>query len=142
MLYSQEQDERIVEDPQLFREFLDQQIEANPELFPPEIRRGHRMKDLDTSRKTGWKLRRIDCRDDRSYLVRPSLLDAGSDRMHRGRAGPHFLRKFAVPARAVTEVFGRNPMDLASPGALAGAIPPGGDHRQGPRMVATPPGRR
>ncbi|MBV8268183.1 MAG: hypothetical protein JO252_17800 [Planctomycetaceae bacterium] len=75
--YSQEQDERIVEDPQLFREFLDQQIEANPKLFPPEIRRGHRMKDLDTSRKTGWRLRRIDRRDDRSYLVRPSFLMPG-----------------------------------------------------------------
>ena len=47
----QEQDERIVENPQLFRELLDQQIEANPELFPPEIQRGHRMKDLDTSAK-------------------------------------------------------------------------------------------
>ena len=72
--YSQEQDERIVEDPQLFREFLDQQIEANPELFPPEIQRGYRMKDIYTSRKTGWRLRRIDLRNDQSYLVRPSFL--------------------------------------------------------------------
>ena len=71
---SQEQYERIVDDPQLFREFLDQQIEANPELFPPEIQRGYRMKDLYTSRKTGWRLRRIDLRDDQSYLVRPSFL--------------------------------------------------------------------
>ena len=71
---SQEQSERIVEDRQLFREFLDQQIEANPELVPPEIQRGYRMKDLDTARKTGWRLRRIDLRDDPSYLVRPSFV--------------------------------------------------------------------
>ena len=32
------------------------------------------MKDLDTSRETGWRLRRIDLRDDQSYLVRPSFL--------------------------------------------------------------------
>jgi len=71
---SQEQDEQFVEDPPLFREFLDQQIEADPELFRPEIQRGYRMKDLDTSRKTGWRLRRIDLRDDQSYPVRPSFL--------------------------------------------------------------------
>src|SRR3954466_13181765 len=71
---SQEQYQRIVDDPALFREFLDRQIEAAPELFPPEIRRGYRMKDTYTSRKTGWKLRRIDTRDDQSYLIRPSFL--------------------------------------------------------------------
>ena len=66
---SQEQYERIVEDPVRFRGFLDRQIEATPELFPPEIRQGYRMKDLYTSRKTGWKLRRIDLRNDESYSV-------------------------------------------------------------------------
>jgi hypothetical protein len=71
---SQEQYERIVDDPVLFREFLDQQIEATPELFPPEIRRGYRMKDAYTSRKSGWKIRRIDLRNDESYSIRPSFL--------------------------------------------------------------------
>ena len=71
---SQQQYERIVEDPHDFREFLDRQIEATPELFPPEIRRGYRMKDIYTSGKTGWRLRRIDLRNGQSYLVRPSFL--------------------------------------------------------------------
>jgi hypothetical protein len=71
---SQEPYERIVDDPVLFREFLDQQIEATPELFPPEIRRGYRMKDTYTSRKTGWRLRRIDLRNGQSYSVCPSFL--------------------------------------------------------------------
>jgi hypothetical protein len=71
---SQEQYERIVDAPEQFRAFLDRQIEATPELFPPEIRQGYRMKDLYTSRKTGWRLRRIDLRNDESYLVRPSFL--------------------------------------------------------------------
>ena len=71
---SPEQYEPFVEDPQQFRQFLDQQIDAHPELFPPEIRRGYRMKDLYTSRKTGWRLRRIDLRNGQSYLVRPSFL--------------------------------------------------------------------
>ena len=71
---SQEQYERIIDDPVLFREFLDRQIKATPELFPPGIRRGYRMKDTYTSRKTGWKLRRIDLRNDQSYSVRPCFL--------------------------------------------------------------------
>ena len=71
---SQEHYERIVEDPVLFREFLDRQIQATPELFLPEIRRGYRMKDISTSRKTGWRLRRIDLRNDESYSIRPSFL--------------------------------------------------------------------
>src|SRR5437660_11961857 len=71
---SQQEYERIVDDPVRFREFLDRQIDATPELFPPEIDRGYRMKDTYTSRKTGWKLRRIDLRNDESYSIRPSVL--------------------------------------------------------------------
>ena len=71
---SQQEYERIVDEPARFREFLDRLIEATPELFPPEIRKGYRMKDIYTSRKTGFRLRRIDLRDDQSYLIHPSFL--------------------------------------------------------------------
>ena len=71
---SQPQYEQVVDDPEAFRRLLDQQIEATPELFPPEICRGYRMKDVYTSRKTGWKLRRIELRNLQCYLVRPSFL--------------------------------------------------------------------
>jgi len=71
---SQQQYEEIVDDPEQFRRLLDQQVEATPELFPPEIRRGYRMKDVYRSRKTGWKLRRIELRNLQCYLVRPSFL--------------------------------------------------------------------
>jgi hypothetical protein len=71
---SQQEYERVIDDPEAFRGLLDRQIQATPDLFPPEIRRGYRMKDLYHSRKTGCKLRRIELRDDRCYLVRPSFL--------------------------------------------------------------------
>jgi hypothetical protein len=71
---SQRQYERAVDDPERFRKLLDRQIEATPELFPPEIRRGYRMKDTYISRKTGWVLRRIGLRNLRCYLVRPCFL--------------------------------------------------------------------
>jgi hypothetical protein len=71
---SEQEYERVVDDPESFRSLLDRQIEATPDLFPPEIRRGYRMKDVYRSRKTGWKLRRIELRNLRCYLVRPSFL--------------------------------------------------------------------
>ena len=71
---SQQQYEQVVDDPEAFRRLLDQQIQATPELFPPEIRRGYRMKDVYTSRKTGWKLRRLELRNLQCCLVRPSFL--------------------------------------------------------------------
>jgi hypothetical protein len=66
--------ERVVGDPAEFRKLLDRQIEATPQLFPPEIGRGYRMKDVYPSRKTGCKLRRIELRDHQCYLVRPSFV--------------------------------------------------------------------
>jgi hypothetical protein len=71
---SQQEYERVVDDPEAFRGLLEQQIEATPDLFPPEIRRGYRMKDVYRSRKTGCKLRRIELRNLQCYLVRPSFL--------------------------------------------------------------------
>ena len=71
---SQQEYERVVGDPEAFRRLLEQQIEATPDLFPPEIRRGYRMKDLYRSRKTGCKLRRIELRNLQCSLVRPSFL--------------------------------------------------------------------
>ncbi len=71
---SPEEYQRVVDDPERVRRFLDRHIRATPELFPAEIRRGYRMKDLDRSRKTGGELRRIELRNLQCYLVRPSSL--------------------------------------------------------------------
>ncbi len=61
-------------DPEEFRTLLDRHIKTTPELFPPGIDRGYRMKDVYTARKIGCKLRRIELRDRDCYLVRPSFL--------------------------------------------------------------------
>ena len=71
---SQPEYERAADDPEEFRKLLDQRIEDMPELFPPEIGRGYRMKDTYPSCKTGHKLRRIELRNRQCYLVRPSFL--------------------------------------------------------------------
>jgi hypothetical protein len=71
---SHEEYQQVVGDPERFRNFLDRHIKATPELFPAEIRRGYRMKDIYRSRKTGCQLRRIELRNLRCFLVRPSFL--------------------------------------------------------------------
>ncbi len=58
-----------MDDPERYREFLDRLIATSPELFPPEIGRGYRMKDTYRSRKTGWRLRRIELRDGEKYCM-------------------------------------------------------------------------
>jgi len=71
---SQREYERVVGDPEEFRKLLDRQIQDTPELFPAEIDRGYRMKDLYSSRKTGHTLRRIELRNHECYLIRPCFL--------------------------------------------------------------------
>jgi hypothetical protein len=60
------EDERSGDDPERGREFLDRPLEITPELFPSQIRRGDRRRDLSTSPKSGGKFRRIDLRDHES----------------------------------------------------------------------------
>jgi hypothetical protein len=71
---SAEEYQRVVGDPERFRTLLDRHLASTPELFPAEIRRGYRRKDLYRSRKTGWDLRRIELRNLKCYLIRPSFL--------------------------------------------------------------------
>ena len=57
-----------------FRQLLDRHIQATPELFPPEVDRGYRMKDVYSSRKMTCRLRCIELRNLECYSIRPSFL--------------------------------------------------------------------
>ena len=63
----------VISDAGLFRAYLDEAIVRYPELFPKEITRGYRMKDLYKSKKTGLYFRRITV-DNTAYSVRPSFV--------------------------------------------------------------------
>ena len=56
-----------------FRPYLDRQIELFPELFPPEISQGYRMKDICHPKKQPVPIRRIEVAGV-AYIVRPSFL--------------------------------------------------------------------
>src|SRR4051794_4793807 len=138
---SQQQYEQAVDDPERFRTLLDPQIEATPELFPPEIRRGYHMKDLYTSRKTGWTLRRIELRNLQCYLVRPSFLMpyfSGHTEDVQAPLFPQVRRPVLGLDRGLRPL-----ADVLTPsGVLAGPGQPGRDDGPGPRPSAPPSRRR
>ncbi|MCI5208406.1 MAG: hypothetical protein D3910_06340 [Candidatus Electrothrix sp. ATG2] len=72
-----------VECPQGYRRQLDDLIKKYPELFPPDIKNGYRMKDCYVSKKLNIKIRRIQIAG-RSYTVRPSFVMPLHDRFYKG----------------------------------------------------------
>ena len=107
--FSQEEYNAVINNAMDFRACVDQRIQLFPELFPPEIHMGYRMKDMYLSKKQGIAIRRIE-NSGTSYTIRPSFvmpyLTGIVDEVEKGI----FLRKFNVPYWALSYVFGKNPM--------------------------------
>ncbi len=103
--------ERIILSPKEFRAFLQILILARKELFPKEIDQGYLMKEVRQSRKEGLLIRRIKVKETKvSYTIRPSFVMPYMTGRVKDVKNALFLRKFAVPFWALTEVFGRNDM--------------------------------
>lgn len=107
--FSQEEYSTNVEDPSKFRSCIDERIRWYPELFPPEIEKGYRMKDISRPKKQPFPVRRIKIANI-SYTIRPSFImpyGVGfTDQLEKAL----FLRKFSVPFWALSYVFGKDPM--------------------------------
>ena len=106
---SQEVYDTKIMKPVDFRNFINEQINLFPELFPPEIANGFQMKDIYHSKKLAIPIRRIDI-GGISHTIRPSFampyLTGITDEIERAL----FMRKFNVPFWALSYVFGRDPM--------------------------------
>ena len=92
-----------------FRPYLDRQIELFPELFPPEISQGYRMKDIYHPKKQPVPIRRIEVAGV-AYTVRPSFLMPYNTGFVEEIEKALFLKKFNVPFWALSYVFGKYPM--------------------------------
>lgn len=103
--------QNVVRDPGRFRVWLDQCFHAWPELFPNDFSAGYRLKDVRTSIRSGWPLRRVRLKaNGESFSVRPSFLLPYMTGTTDDVQGPLFLRAFAVPFWALARVFGKNAM--------------------------------
>jgi hypothetical protein len=107
--FSQENYESIINKPIDFRLCIDQLIELLPELFPSEITKGYRMKDIYWSKKLNINTRRIEI-EKVSYTIRPSFLMPYMTGITDNIEHALFLRKFNVPFWALSHVFGKYPM--------------------------------
>lgn len=101
----------LVADPGRFRGWLDQSFRAWPELFPTGFRDGYRLKDIRTSARVGFRLRRVRLTaTGESFSIRPSFLLPYMVGRTSTTQGPLFLRAFGVPFWALARVFGKTPM--------------------------------
>jgi len=107
--FSQEDYNANATDPDNFRKCIDERIELFPELFPPEITKGYRMKDIYPSKKQGIPIRRIEILGT-PYTIRPSFLTPYLSGVVDEVEKALFLRKFSVPFWALSYVFGKDPM--------------------------------
>jgi len=107
--FPQETYNETVSDAFQFRLHIDGMISQCPELFPPEIGGGWRMKDSYVSKKQGVMIRRIEIAGI-AHTVRPSFVMPYMTGMTDDVEKALFLRKFSVPFWAVAYVFGRDPM--------------------------------
>ena len=92
-----------------FRKCIDERIELFPELFPPEITKGYRMKDIYYSKKQSVAIRRIEIAGI-PYSIRPSFLMPYMTGITDEVEKAIFMRKFNVPFWALSYVFGKDPM--------------------------------
>lgn len=107
--FTQEDYRASISDSAIFRKCIDECIAQYPELFPPEIAKGYRMKDIYFSKKQGIPLRRINI-SGTSYTIRPSFVTPYLSGITGEVEKAIFLRKFSVPHWALSYVFGKDPM--------------------------------
>ena len=109
MYFCQVEYELIIQKPKKFREAIDKARKKHPELFPPEINLGFKMKEIRLSKKLNLQIRRIII-SGTSYSIRPSFAMPYMTGFVQDVEKPLFLRKFAVPFWALSHCYGKNAM--------------------------------
>lgn len=103
---------KIVEEPTLFREWVDENAACFSELFPAEIAKGYVLHDMRVSSKMPEiALRRIALKESKEvFTIAPSgvmpYMTSYTDDVEKAL----FLLRFGVPYWALTYVFGKNDM--------------------------------
>ncbi len=107
--FQQETYDETVADALQFRLYIDEMFSLYPELSPPEIGLGWRMKDSYISKKQDIMIRRIEI-SGIAYTIRPSFVMPYMTGMTDDAEKGLFLRKFSVPFWGIAHLFGRDPM--------------------------------
>jgi hypothetical protein len=108
---SEAQYQELVDDPMLFRDFLDTAYQQHPELFPAQWDQGFTFHDIYRSQKTGFFIRRVKLSSSPEvFSIRPSFLmpylTARTEEVEKAL----YLCQYGVPLEALVYVFGRDEM--------------------------------
>lgn len=108
---SEAQYNELVDDPMLFRNFLDMAYQHHCELFPKDWADGFTFHDTYHSKKTSFVIRRVKLlKTAQVFSIRPSFLmpymTAQTDEVEKAL----YLSQYGVPLSALVYVFGRDEM--------------------------------
>ena len=110
-MFDEQEYQVIVENQQLFRQYLDEMREKHPEIFPSGMEKGYSLYGLIKSSKLGLRIRRIQLKATKQiYQVRPSFVMPYMIGKTEELEKPLYLRRFGVPYEALAYVFGQDPM--------------------------------
>lgn len=103
--------QQFVDNPMLFRDFLNTTYQQFPELFPQDWGLGFRFHDIYRSKKTDFFIRRVKLSSSvEVFSIRPSFLmpdlTGRTDEVEKAL----YLCQFGVPLSALVYVFGRDQM--------------------------------
>lgn len=99
---SEDEYQRVIDDPQKFRKVLDRLNNEMPDIFPRRFSQGYLMKDDRTSNKAGVKIRRIELSAEprSSYSIRPSFVMPYMTARTKDVEAPLFCASSASPTGA------------------------------------------
>lgn len=132
-----------IEDSEGYRQYLDGQIAAHPELFPPEITQGYWLEGFVTSKRLQMKTRRILLKANRqAYQIHPDtvmpFMIGTTEEVEKGL----YLRRYGVPYEGIAHVLGKSPMYWYSATQALGRISIVGSTVKHPNDFPPSPGRR
>jgi len=109
--FTQEIHEKIIHDASLFRNYLDEQIELNPNIFPKEIDKGYEFHAFRTSGKLGGRTRQIKLKSNGAvYRIGPSYILPYNVGHVEDIWQAILLTCFGVPLWVISLLFGKNDM--------------------------------
>jgi hypothetical protein len=107
---SQEHYGTILSTPAKFRQWVDENYERHPELFPVEMEQGYRLNGSRTDKKLDLTVRRIRFADNVCYSIWPAFAMPYAVAWSKDVAHGLWLRKWNVPYEVLAVIFGWSAM--------------------------------
>jgi hypothetical protein len=103
--------DKLVNDREAYRKYLNEQIAKHPELFPVDIGEGYRFHGLVESSRQNLKIRRIYLpSSETAYQIRPDFVTPYMSETSEEAANALYLRQHGLSYDGIAYVLGRSEM--------------------------------